>query len=328
MIDPQGQQRQLDSELARGGEGSIYPLQDRPEVLIKLYHPEVLQKRGALLQQKVEQMTTLATTLPDSLSWPKLSVFHPNHPDRWLGYAMRRMEGKPMKLMAHAVAYRKHFPGLDRIAMVNYLLQLLKLLDELHQKQIFIGDYNLNNILCQPGSNRVGLIDCDSYQVSLNGKHYPCPVGSPDMTPVEHHGQSFEQLVRTPESERFSVAMILFKALMLGRHPYDIVGGDDPVTNLKRGNFPYGKGKYGIPEGHWYNIWSHMPHKLKSMFISTFTDGVHDPALRPTLQQWHDELKLYRKNMQRDWHDTRVIPPEPKSSEYRGNRSDISRESC
>ena len=68
-------------------------------------------------------------------------------------------------------------------------------------------------MLCDPQSDAITLIDCDSYQLAVNGNFFPCLVGSPDLTPLEHHGRDFRQVIRTAESDVFSLAIILFKAL-------------------------------------------------------------------------------------------------------------------
>lgn len=320
VFDRSGQPKLLDKKLAEGGEGVIYPLADRQDVLIKLYHPKELAKRGLLLQQKVEAMRSIATlSKHQGVSWPLISVF--DQDQRWVGYAMYRAEGKTLFLLAHALLYKKHFPNLDRRQLVGYLINLVSHLKDLQAHGIMVGDYSPHNILCDPNSTKVTLIDCDSYQLQLNGRHFANPVGTPDMTPIEHHGASFANLVRTPESEAFSLAIILFKCLMLGRHPYDIVGGDDPVSNLKRGDFAYGIGNRGIPAGPWYNIWSHMPHRLKSHFITTFTDGAQQPAQRTTLEQWLETLRVYRNEMDKGWHEAAMSPTHPKSSTYRGSQS-------
>lgn len=310
----------LGNKLAEGGEGVIYPLADRQDVLIKLYHPQELAKRGLLLQQKVTAMRSIpALAEHKGVSWPRLHVFDKDQ--RWIGYAMYRAEGKTLFMLAHAMLYKKHFPNLDRRQLVSYLINLVSHLKDLQAHGIMVGDYSPHNMLCNPNSNAVTLIDCDSYQLQHNGRHFANPVGTPDMTPLEHHGASFSSLVRTPESEAFSLAIILFKCLMLGRHPYDIVGGEDPVTNLKRGNFAYGIGNKGIPAGPWYNIWSHMPHRLKSHFITTFTDGAQNPAQRTSLDEWLETLRLYLSEMDKGWHETAMSPAQPKSSTYRGSQS-------
>lgn len=320
VFDREGSPKALSKLLASGGEGNVYPLVDRPELLVKCYHPEVLQKRGADLREKTEAMIAIQKDFSGhSVSWPLLNVF--DFRKNWIGYAMRRADGVPLGRLAHAMAYQKSFPTLNRCDIANYLLSLLEAVRMLHKAGVRVGDYNFNNILCTPASNRVTLIDCDSYQMERNGRVYLCPVGSPDMTPKEHHGKAFDKTLRTQESERFSMAIVLFKCLMLGRHPYDIVGGEDPVSNLREGRFAYGRGNSGVPVGAWYNIWSHMPHSLKGMFITTFTEGSGDISKRPTLEEWMKALEIYLNEMKKGWHEVAIKPEKPKSKAYLGGRS-------
>ena len=320
VLDRNGAVKQLGAELARGGEGTIYPLTDRADILVKCYHDDILQKNRKTLRNKLQAMVEVHQQFGNpNLSWPLLSVF--NAQGEWIGYAMRRVSGVKMHCLAHAILYKKHFPSLTRVALVQILLNLVTQVEQLHQQGVMIGDYNLNNFLCDPQTLQVGLIDCDSYQVQLAGVRYPCPVGSPDLTPKEHHGMNYADVVRNPQSEVFSLAIILFKCLMLGRHPYDVVGGEDPVSNLKAGNFPYGKGNSGIPKGDWYNIWSHMPYRLKSLFVSTFVEGATDPQQRPSLADWKQALQLYQTELNKGWHETAMRPAQPKSSERRSNGS-------
>lgn len=320
VYDLNHQPQALDEKLAQGGEGEIYPLRDRPQVLLKRYHPALLVKRGGALRAKVEAMRSISALRQDQrLAWPLIHAFDAQR--NWVGYCMYRATGVPMFKLAHAKLYQQYFPGLDRRGLVGYLIDLVQQVQSLHAQQVMVGDYNLNNILCDPASAAVTLIDCDSYQIRIGGQHYPCPVGSADMTAKEQQNQQFDALERTPQSEAFSLAIILFKALMLGRHPYDIVGGDDPVQNLCRGEFAYGIGNHGVPKGPWYNIWSHMPHRLKTLFIQTFQEGADQPMRRASLAQWHEALTLYRREMDKGWHVTDIQPAQPKAREYRGSRS-------
>lgn len=320
VYDAQHVPQALGPLLAQGGEGAVYPLLQRPDVLLKRYHPQHLAKRGAALRAKVEAMRSLQSLRADRrLSWPLIHAFDAQR--NWVGYCMYRAQGVPMFRLAHAVLYQRDFPQLDRPHLVAYLINLVQQVKALHSQGVMVGDYNLNNILCDPASEQITLIDCDSYQLQIHGQHYPCPVGSPDMTPREQHGKNFDSLVRTPQSEAFSLAIILFKALMLGRHPYDIVGGNDPVENLRQGDFPYGLGNKGIPKGAWYNIWSHMPHRLKALFIQTFTEGAGDPQRRATPDEWLDVLRLYQREMAKGWHTSDIKPATPKAATYRGSQS-------
>ena len=172
-----------------------------------------------------------------------------------------------------------------------------------------------------PDSDSVTLIDCDSWQVNAAGKTFRCPVAAPDMLAPELQGKELGKISRTLESEYFSLAILIFKSLMLGRHPYDVVGGAGPVENIRKGYFPYGQGGGGIPKGPWFNIWSHLPFKLKEQFIRTFKDGAQDSAPRTTITEWIDVLKLYQRELGRGWHDTQIKPAAPKTKEYRGTQS-------
>jgi DNA-binding helix-hairpin-helix protein with protein kinase domain len=279
----------------------------------------VIEKRGKALKAKIDAMIPLQANIKAKgihASWPAMQVF--NAQGEWIGYAMRRAEGQPMHKMAHARLYRQYFPTLDRRAVVGYLLDFVKQVQALHALAVFPGDYNLQNLFCTQNAHTVHFIDCDSHQVRVGGQLYPCPVGSADLTAPEQQGHNFETLVRTPESEAFSVAILLFKALMIGRHPYDIVGGEDTVTNIQRGQFAYGVGNRGIPRGPWYNIWSHMPHRMKTLFIQTFTEGSQKPSARATLKDWAEALTIYRREIDRGWHEVAICPSQPKSKDYRG----------
>ena len=325
VFDAQGQPQLLGNLLGQGGEGSIYMLQRNAGSLVKLYHAEKLKAQGKHLFAKVELMCANAASFKHiTAKWPRHSVYDPN--GNWIGFAMGRAAGVPMARLAHAMLYEKYYPGLCRIQLVWFLMHWLETLEKLHRQGVMIGDYNMNNVICNPAPQAMcptSLIDCDSFQINLNGQIQLCTVGSPDMTPPEHHNRNFSGFQRTLSSEYFSAAIIIFKCLMLGRHPYDIIGGSDPVSNMVQGKFAYGKGNHGIPTGPWFCIWSHMPHRLKQMFISVFTEGAIKPANRPSLLDWLDALHLYRKEMKKNWHLSAIRPTSPKPQSYRGQNQAI-----
>ncbi len=311
-----------DMPFARGGEAAVHAVPAFPGVVVKLYHPDVLQKRSAEMRTKIDAMTAdpklAAFKQHPGLAWPRFSVF--DERQQWRGYAMRRAEGVRMTVLAHAMAYREHFPSLDRPALVAYLLSLLTTVQELHTANVLVGDYNPANFLCDPGSGTVALIDCDSWQVDAGGKRFRCPVAAPDMLAPELQGKQLGGVDRALESEHFSLAILLFKLLMLGRHPFDVVGGASPVENIRNGHFPYGMGGGGIPKGPWFNIWSHLPFKLKEQLVRTFREGSANPADRTSIAEWIKLLKLYKREMSKKYHDTVIKPANPKPKDYLGSQ--------
>ena len=199
---------------------------------------------------------------------------------------MTRADGVPLSKLAHPMLCRQHVPDLNRVHIVRFLVAIIKTLGQLHGAGVCLGDINLNNFLYDHATGTVTLIDCDSYQVEVKGHMYPCLVGAVDMIPPEHHGVNLGNVRRTPESDLFSLSILIFRCLMLGRHPYDFVGGDTVVENLRGGHFPYGTGgaapgrEGAIPAGPWYLIWSHLSFELKSLLIRTLREGAGDINLR------------------------------------------------
>lgn len=306
----------LSERLAKGGEGEIYSLIQRPDIYVKRYFDQKLANDGRYLNRKIEAMRELKHKFEKlNASWPALSVYERDK--TWVGYAMKKVEGTTFATLAHPLLYKRHAPELDRQKLTALLLDWLKKIKKLHASGVMIGDYNLQNFMWNPNDLTAGFIDCDSYQIDINRQHYPCLVGSPDLTPPEHHNKSFKEIKRTKESEYFSIAIVLFKCFMLGRHPYDIIGGADPVDNLRGGRFPYGIGNNGfqtIPKGNWYNIWIHMSYKMKKLFIKTFTEGARNPNERATIQEWEEVLRHYHRSLGKGHHELDMEPDYPKPS--------------
>ena len=88
----------------------------------------------------------------------------------------------------------------------------------MHSRQILMGDVNPQNIMVDDHCN-VYFVDCDSYQFA----DFECPVGKPDYTPPEIHRAMRAQGItqyryrRTEEHERYSMAVLLFSVLMMGK---------------------------------------------------------------------------------------------------------------
>ena len=182
----------------------------RPTVVVKLYHPELLAKRGDYLRQKVGAMLGLRESFKDApLAWPALDVYD----DRgtWLGYAMPRAAGVSLAKLAHPMLGQKYVPDLDRSHVVSFLVVIVKAIGRLHEAGLCLGDINLNNFLYDYATGKVSRIDCDSDQVAVSGRVYPCLVGAAEMIPPEHHGLDLADVRRTRESDLFSLAILIFR---------------------------------------------------------------------------------------------------------------------
>ncbi|KLV01476.1 hypothetical protein ABT56_22070 [Photobacterium aquae] len=322
VYDMQGTGQPLAEELAAGGEGSIYPLLNRPDVVVKKYHQnhigdaERMEKVNALIALYREN--PCLRTLP--LAWPQIAVY--DSQQRWQGYAMKCVQGKKMRLLCNPKLTKKHFPQLTRVQIVSYLLNLLNTAEQLHKQGIFMGDINLDNFIVDPDSEQVYFIDCDSFQISYQGRRYPCPVGQDSMIPPEHQGLKLKEVVRDENSDLFSLTAICFMLLMSGRHPYEHIGGTSITSNIGTGHFPYGQsirpGSQGaIPQGPWYAWWSHLSYNLKGAFITTFKDAAGSPSQRVRISELKKLLKQYKWSIEQGRLSNEVWPAQVKESEYR-----------
>ena len=107
-FDRTGAAQKLGNEIARGGEGSVFPVATRHSVVAKLYHPEVITRRGGELEDKVAAMTSLRGHFDASaLAWPAIPVFGAD--GTWCGYAMRRAEGIPLSKVAHPILGPRYY---------------------------------------------------------------------------------------------------------------------------------------------------------------------------------------------------------------------------
>lgn len=319
VCDVNGNARELGAALAKGGEGEIFPLRAKDTVLVKTYHKHIAGARGTKIEQKLTAMKTIDQLRSSSrFGWPRTLVYDDSR--RFRGYAMHRMHGVSMQTLCQPQLLKERLPNWSRREVITCARSFICLVRTAHENGAILGDIQPANFLIDPKTALVRGIDCDSYQVTANGKTYPCPVGIPMLLPPELIGCELRKVNRTVEHDLFSVGIMLFRMLTLGLHPYSRTYGSDPVSNLKSGKCALGTGAGArLPAGPWYNIWSHLSYAIKEQFITTFREGHSDPSRRTTLDEWDRVFKDYEHQMSRGWVDLHLVPSQPKSSKHRGN---------
>ena len=295
----------LVQEISGGGEGTVY-VSKPGKIAVKAFHENTLKKHPNL-RDKIETMIKMGKekwhlVLAKDLAWPQRSIY--NKKQKWIGYAMKQVSGVPLTYIAHPKLYLEKFPDMDREKLANMLIKLLAAFKKLHDAGVFVGDINLRNVLCTK-DYVPSLIDLDSCQIIAEETIFPCTVGRPEMTAPEHLDTNYSEIKRTEESDLFSLAILIFQCLML-RHPYDNIGGDKPVENLRNGHFPYVTGgaapgmQGAIPTGRWHTIWSCYTGDIKELFENALKHGNTDPSKRPSLDEWDSGLQKYIRVLKSD----------------------------
>lgn len=281
-----GRKTKLEKEIAGGGEGRVFGIAGRSEV-VKVYHTD---KLTVGLEQKVALITGRRLDDP-RVCWPLDVVRDADGVFR--GFIMPRARGRSLRetLFVPKLFLREN-PHWTRCQSVELGINILESIERLHSLNVLLGDINELNIL-MVDEEEIYFVDCDSYQV----EGYSSPVGTVNFTAPEIQGRDFRTFLRTKEHELFAVATLLFMILLPGKCPYSHQGGEDGAANILEGHFPYPLGEDnptdGAPLGHWRFCWSHLSYELKAAFYGSFDRG-HLLPQRVPVKQWLRLLRKYR----------------------------------
>lgn len=296
-----------------GGEGTVYNVARQPQVVAKIYHRDQLTEER---RKKLQYMTASDPHI-QGLCWPQAMLF--NQENQWAGYLMPKAEAaelcrtvyKPGRNNRNITAL-----GWSRKSLALIAANMAGIFARMHARKILMGDVNPRNFLVAPDCS-VFFVDCDSYQFG----EFPCPVRSDRYTPpevlkeVRRSGRESYNYLRTPDHERYSMAVVLFEILMLGKSPYESrsTDSDNVLDAIAAGNFPYpfrtgeeGEEVYTdqAPVGRWREIWSHMTYQIKSGFYSTFTGKG-----RLSAGEWERLLREYIRQIELG-HSSDELTPE------------------
>ena len=205
----------LARQLGRGGEGAVYEIVGRPDLVAKVYHSPTSEEKA----QKLIAMVRMATPQVLSLTaWPR-DVLR-GRDGRVNGLLMSKVDGyKDIHSLYGPKSRRIEFPDVDWRHLIRAAANVARAFAVLHEIGCVIGDVNHGGI--RVGSDMtVKLIDCDSFQIQADGQTFFCEVGVENFTPPELQGRAFRGVLRSSNHDNFGLAVMIFYLLMLGRHPF------------------------------------------------------------------------------------------------------------
>lgn len=290
--------------LAKGGEGAIYKIVDKPDYVLKIF---LDGKQTESRHRKLLAM--IGTQLPNEalnqVTWP-IDVIYDNN--RFVGYLMPRLEKNDNLNVIYSD--NDSFTLFDKIRIAKNLCSAI---NAVHSVGQVCGDLNPNNISVNPQNGRVTLVDTDSYHIKeLNSSRvYRCEVGMPNYIARElqdkmKNGNNLMSATLPTFSEYtdlFALAVHIFALLMNGCHPFSTsatakqlfvnqpsIVNPQPIENIYTGFFPFHikKSGYSIPlYAPDFNI---LPQNIRALFIRAFIDGHTNPSKRPDSAEWYKAL--------------------------------------
>ena len=174
---------------------------------------------------------------------------------------------------------------------------------EIHAAGHVIGDVNEKNILINSDGS-VRIVDIDAIQICdpKTNETHRCTVGRDEYTPPRLQGQSFDLVDRTADDDCFGLAVMIFKLMMGGRHPFTsrlsrdddtaITGIDEKIKNEY---FPYNQDdtvpdQYKVAVEEYKQAWDNSRDQIRTLFLQTFDPFETRNRPRPTATEWTDEL--------------------------------------
>ena len=229
----------LGQQIGAGGNGIVYTVARRPELVAKI-------QKHALSRDDIDKLDVLVrAATPDLLTvaaWPMDCL--KNRSGSVVGFVMPRIVGaRPLYELYSPRARVQHFPSADFRFLVHAAANVARLFAAVHKAGFIAGDVNHSNILVRSNAT-VAAVDCDSFQVG-DGSRFPCLVGTELFVPPELLGAALGATRRTANHDAFGLAVLIFHLLFMGRHPFAgryLGKGDMPIERaIAESRFAYSR---------------------------------------------------------------------------------------
>ncbi|PYX36405.1 MAG: hypothetical protein DMG81_16085, partial [Acidobacteria bacterium] len=290
LIDSTGRSVQLGPQLGSGGEGAVFEIRDRSDQVAKLYHK-------TLEPEKAAKIATMAKAASERLlkltAWPTEPIRLASGSGAVVGFTMPKITGHKHAFSLYSPKLRlQEFPRANWPFLIRSAANAARAFAVIHESGHVIGDVNHGNLFVGDQAT-VRLIDCDSYQITLNGSRWFCEVGTPTHQPPElQNVRSYKGRIRTPNHDNFGLAVIIFQMLFMARHPFSgrfLGTGEMPMERaISEYRFAYGSNAAAMqmqPPPASLGL-SGVTRDVALLFERAFSRQGSQPNGRPTARDW------------------------------------------
>lgn len=282
--------------LGKGGEGAVYEVVGESSLVAKVYLRDVPAERA----EKLRAMSQLLTPKLAALTaWPR-DVLYGNG-NKVAGFLMPKISAHDVHEVYGPKSRQHIFPQADWRLLVRTALNTARAFAVVHEAGILVADVNHGGVMVSKDAT-VRLIDCDSFQLTAGKKTFFCEVGVEDFTPPELQGKAFRGIVRTANHDTFGLAVLIFRLLMLGRHPF-------AGKHLGKGDLSLGEAiaqcKYAYARDRALTHMAQPPasppvfaagQEIAGLWEMAFLSGGVQPNGRPTAERWVFALEKLESN--------------------------------
>lgn len=291
-----GKRFRLLKKLGEGGEGIVYTIEGRPDLLAKVYKKNKRKDENDYkhLEEKIlafEKHYKKFNERFPNVCWVHYAIYYNN---KFQGYICRFARGVTLTQWLNDRIDRGNFDDKD---IKKLAIKIAILLQDLHNwnksHPILVGDLQPQNILISSNLD-VSIIDSDSFQVGDTLCTVQCPMFvSPERLIDELHHRPSKK--RTPDEENYVMAYLFFLMMMYGTvHPYfHFNHPPTPAERIIKGYFPYVQDNGRNVNEAYFERWKEFPPKVREGFKIAFYDS--HPNRNPngrkrrfTPEQWRE----------------------------------------
>lgn len=280
-----------------GASGKIFAVEKRPEMVAKIFHNKAKsrtnrQKLEAMLLNKPNfQPVETEGVHYTQIAWPEAIL--EDEKGFCVGYLMPLIKMSEAVSLDHLMqkAIRKKLNLSDKYAYrIFAAYNVASMVTALHKCGHYIVDLKPSNVSVYKSNMLVAMVDCDGFAIKGETTRYPAEFVTEEYIYPEGMKLSCEEMGE--EQDKFALAVIIFKLLNNGIHPFSGTPRkqDDEMLTIQNRieayHYAYGlwPDKYQTP--HPYSLHEYFDKNTLDMFERAFTKG----ATRPTAYEWQEHL--------------------------------------
>ena len=287
-----------------GAAGKIYKSITHPQLVAKIFHDK---SKSQTNRRKLEAMLI---NRPNNtfcshgekqfiqIAWPEAVL--EDDEGFCVGYLMPFIDTKEAVSLDHIMqkAVRKKMNISESYANRLFAAyNLAYIVASLHRCGHYIIDLKPSNLFLYKEDMVVAVFDCDGFSIKGESIRYPAEFVSEEYIYPEGMSQSCEQMGE--EQDKFALAVILFKLLNNGIHPFsgtprkqtdEMLSIQNRIANY---NYAYGLWPDSYQSAHPYSIHEYFDKKTLNLFDRAFMKDQN----RPSAKEWQEHLEELFKQL-------------------------------
>ena len=289
-----------------GAAGKIYEIVGKPKKVAKIFHERQKSNTNRL---KLEAMVVNNPNIPSveakgveyvQIAWPEAIL--EDDEGYCVGYLMPFIDTNAAVSLDHLMqsAVRSKLGLSDKYeyrVMAAYNVALM--VASLHRYGHYIIDLKPSNVSIYKKTMTVAMFDCDGFSIRGEEARFPAEFVSEEY--IYPEGMSQTPFDMGEEQDKFALAVIIFKLLNNGIHPFSGVvkkNADSTLSiqeRIEANHYAYGMWGDSYQGPHPYSTHTFLPQSTLKLFDRAFVKG----QIRPTAEEWQAELDFLLKNAKR-----------------------------